>query len=1278
LYNVWKTNPDDTQPLQKLLLIGMNLALKFYIQIADSRRIMEAPQTLTLVPPRPVPKESLEYFNTEQFVVELRLQAMRSVEKMWPNFINQNEPYKPLMQLVRLILEGGAEDQAIKRSENIVQKGRVVRKKWLNRVSPEVMTRLRLKVQDETLLTEALFRCNQTENSADKYLDEYSNARNRNERNPVPQGVVDESSGSLLPPLLPITGSSDSMRDESSSPDPSNMLSGHDSDADSSAYPQIPELDDLGEVPNVQLPPISTITAEVRAKDQAEETRTPPTIDELEEKRDKLRETLIEDCSAILAERDDVNFELRDLIKAASIHKDWQQASGVGDQIIAMFESLATSLGEFSDVDEANNCAKQLGSITYFMALVFQDQQFWNEQVKEICTDCLDHILRWFEGSDEFTNQALWAPKLLVLLEMILSADSQPFKVEWTNPKDTDPIEPPPEKLSEDVGPVLALKTDKDRVKTLERTMAAVLNVGRRINGDNAFAEAYTRVLAILTRHRNLALVLAEKENITGFFNMLRSLDGTANKDMASNVLIIFRHIIEDDEVIRQIMRSEILSYHKNSNRQHDDLERWLRHFNVLAIRAPEIFIEVTDELMWMPKWDAALRHNLITLKPPPPPDAPSESQPTEDQEPSKESADKQEDKDDKAKDVKEQKDDVLELKMPVLQNSEGLISFMLQEVLKLKDDDDKSDKPEPNGSQDDVEMIPVDSLPAAPVSPASSTGNDDVDNRASTIFKIEDHPNFRYRCFLLAALTELLACYNKAKIEFISHKAKLDNAGTPSKPRSGPVRFLLTNLVPVRTISHEATIAFQKRDATSRAACELLTGLVSKTWENGPYTAKVEPNKSLDMSSYIEEPELLYVRHFVIDQCLRSLKEAQESTEPADVKYSRILKISDLFYKMVNHKPNATNGADSNPTDLSNKMLAKIMYEKGLISALSNVIGEIDLKQPNARRVVKYALRPLKHVAVLANDLNTQQTLQTLNVEDEDDDDEEDGRFSEELDHVFNQQDQSEPEGQFSSIQMYRPEHRDAEMAEDEGEEFDEVEVDYDEDVIYDEDDDDNSDDEMLSDEEMDPDTMEIDEEGSEMDIEEDGIEDISEDSDLDDEDDDDLDDGESGDGSNLEAGELDEDDDEEGDDDLNYEDILPGVIGQAPGVWGSDVEEENEDPAPPPFHAPHDVVLTHHILHLADEFRGAEDAENDDADDLDNPHLDVAMELENQHDFMNTLLRAGGMDHEDEDAEDDYDEDEDEDEEADEAHFYHPTADGTYCQKLLLFIRRRALLTN
>jgi E3 ubiquitin-protein ligase HUWE1 len=82
-------------------------------------------------------------------------------------------------------------------------------------------------------------------------------------------------------------------------------------------------------------------------------------------------------------------------------------------------------------------------------------------------------------------------------------------------------------------------------------------------------------------------------------------------------------------------------------------------------------------------------------------------------------------------------------------------------------------------------------------------------------------------------------------------------------------------------------------------------------------------------------------------------------------------LNISDIFSRMVSQRSNGemlTQNADLTP---NLKQMAKIMYEKNFITILTTAISDIDLNFPNAKRVVKYILKPMKWLTYVAMDLS-------------------------------------------------------------------------------------------------------------------------------------------------------------------------------------------------------------------------------------------------------------------------------------------------------------------
>jgi E3 ubiquitin-protein ligase HUWE1 len=79
------------------------------------------------------------------------------------------------------------------------------------------------------------------------------------------------------------------------------------------------------------------------------------------------------------------------------------------------------------------------------------------------------------------------------------------------------------------------------------------------VGKSEALAISVLRILVMLTRNRKLAIQLGEKPNIGRLFLMVRQLCGTGEK-IQSALLIILRHIIEDEDTVRNIMRNEIVA----------------------------------------------------------------------------------------------------------------------------------------------------------------------------------------------------------------------------------------------------------------------------------------------------------------------------------------------------------------------------------------------------------------------------------------------------------------------------------------------------------------------------------------------------------------------------------------------------------------------------------------------------------------------------------------------------------------------------------------------
>jgi E3 ubiquitin-protein ligase HUWE1 len=110
-------------------------------------------------------------------------------------------------------------------------------------------------------------------------------------------------------------------------------------------------------------------------------------------------------------------------------------------------------------------------------------------------------------------------------------------------------------------------------------------------------------------------------------------------------------------------------------------------------------------------------------------------------------------------------------------------------------------------------------------------------------------------------------------------------------------------------------------------------------------------------------------VRKFVLEHALRAFKDASSSNEATDLKYSRLLGLSELFNRMLS--PKGDRSSFERP-----QRIGKLMFEKNFVGALTSAIADLDLNFPNAKRAVKYILNPLKQLTDLGVSLSQSSDL--------------------------------------------------------------------------------------------------------------------------------------------------------------------------------------------------------------------------------------------------------------------------------------------------------------
>ncbi|KAL8736491.1 MAG: hypothetical protein Q9166_000283 [cf. Caloplaca sp. 2 TL-2023] len=1027
---------------------GIRVILNLYTRISAPKIIMESQQT-AIIQSSDRDRGQAHYFLPPQFLVELRMAILPVVRSIWDSdFVDKaaSPIVKWLIEILRVGLESSEEQGAYKRGDKLPVRAKHIHKVY--NVGEEKVKSLKDKGYDADLAREALYRCYNVQHAAD----EYCKARQQNQqisRNPIP-AYDQEDKKAPLPIPTPLPEASEATSSETQrtvtpaeavqslgepvnnseplptgdsatpSEEPTSFAA---ADVNTSTAPppapgvpsEVPRdvAETLGEAMTRSMDNLLSISdfiggditsnlPQVSGAGQATTPLTPEpslvpaskipdlvTVNDLDDERSALRENLIERALDVLNLHSDVTFELADLINAAAL-----KAPDANSMRRDIGETLVQSLISLQLDDDFRPAGKKIAAYANLLGQVLQDDEFYNatlDELKSNFAQLLGFIKIFPDQKPE--EPSAWIGQILLVVERVLSEDAQPVKIQWTQPGPGAKPDDPPVAVLED--PVLSLN---DKISLFH----ALIDILPRIGKDDSLALSVVRALAIITRSRNIAVKLAEKKNIQRLFVMIKQLAGSTNERLQSRFMLILRHIVEDDDTVRRIMRSEIMqNFDSRPSRNPTDTTAYVRQMYHLALRSPELFVEITNEKLEIRDYDSSPnpRPQILSLKnvsessitrDGPGPDNASQSA-ADGTLPQAETTATETIQEPTSQPsavatstgiemTSPQKPKFAEIKAPVIEHPSGVMHYILCELLSYKEVEDKDPsaakrKPSQAGSSETPADASIDSAsrntgteglwistePPAP-EPASSNNEPTSEKTETPEFKADQHPIYIYRCFLLQCLSELLHSYNQAKIEFINFSRKADpKAMTPSKPRSGVLNYLLNDLIPIGTLNYGEDITYRKKTTTSHFALSVIVALCLKTNENG-YEKR---RGSVDEE---DDTELLFVRKFVLEHALKAYRDANASGEALDVKYARLLCLADLFDRLLQGRLSQANGAHPNQINTpTQKQIAKLMFEKNFLSALTTSIADVDLNFPQSKRAIKYILRPLKQLTSTA-----------------------------------------------------------------------------------------------------------------------------------------------------------------------------------------------------------------------------------------------------------------------------------------------------------------------
>lgn len=961
---------------------GIKIILNFFTQIITPKSIIEASQTIAIASYDRERGQS-QYFCAQQFLVELRMAVLPIVRSLWDsNFVDRasGSIVKCLIEILRIVLDGSEEVGAHKRGEKPNIRAKSPSKPYS--IHTEKFNFLKDKGYNVEVAREALFRCMNAQNAADEYC--LAQKRfSRMSRSPIPAHEQEKQEKQKTPSAVPTPRrqDSDATIPEPDATDPAAVLAIIQQEAIANVEAQDEREEGPSSIPSPSAAPGVPTEADSTEADETDgfgasmgidnlinidsllgNAETPKDsiiyIDDLNKERDAIRTNLMERALDVLNIHEDVTFELADLINsAASKAKD----SAVLRKEIG--ETLVQSLISFQTDGDFRSSGKKIAAYANLLGLVLQDREFYEatlETLKANFSDLLKFIKIFPDQAAEPGSP--WIGQILLIIEKILAEDVQPPQVQWPVPNLDGPQSETP--IVELDAPLLSME---DQIQLFN----AIVEILPRICKDESLSLSVIRTLVILTRYREIANMLAEKRNIQRLFVMVKQLAGITNERVQSSFMLLLRHIVEDDDTIRQIMRSEILANFEVRPGRATESTTYVRQMFHLVLRSPSIFVEVTNDLLEIKNYEKGQRTQVLSIKPEiGNPSEPKTSPYGDDADPTSEDSKKTQTNpeenvpNDEESKATAQKPKPAEIKPPVVEHPSGVIHYLLHELLAYKDVEDKEQPLPAKESTDEgpsnAAIANGSSIPSSILSVATESNESKKVEKPT--FKADQHPIYIYRCFILQCLAELLRCYNRTKVEFINFSRKADpKAATPSKSRSVVLNYLMKELVPVGTLNHDESISHRKRSSTSNWAMSAIVSLCQRTNEFG-YEKK---RGSLDEE---DELDLLFVRKFVLGHALEAYRGANTSEESLDVKYARLLSIADLFNRMLSGK--YVQSTTTHATELAagpQMALAKLMFEKNFISALTVSIADIDLNFPGSKRAVKYILRPLKQLTSTA-----------------------------------------------------------------------------------------------------------------------------------------------------------------------------------------------------------------------------------------------------------------------------------------------------------------------
>ncbi|KAG6874485.1 hypothetical protein C0995_010395 [Termitomyces sp. Mi166 len=615
---------------------------------------------------------------------------------------------------------------------------------------------------------------------------------------------------------------------------------------------------------------------------------------DLEEAREPLRAGFSRQALLLIDEHVSLLFELHVIfVRLNNAHRG-QAVQDLVDDVKA-FSPFAY------DVQEqplANRCR--------LLALVLSESpSLLSQDVRATLLDSLLALL--LSCVDRPDHPPRWLATHLLVTEALFTLAAEPRTI--ILPKEGEPI----------VSEVIAVGPPLTDAKAIVFDFCVRLLDTSGLPGDEFLS--VLRLFVLLTRDHDTALQFLKRGGVVNLFKRVKEASVAGS---SAYIATILRHIVEDPSTLRQIMQHTIKRYFALPRNRVVDVANFVRNCSSLALRNPEIFLEVTKSLCVL---GSPYSTPTISLK----------------TEPS--TMEEKKGKTEASTEMQVDQPAATLSSPPSFASVEGVIHALINELMSttktvIASHPPIAERDAPETSSGAETTVP----PAMASTPEAGIGSSHSESKVES---------FDYVSFIMQCLSELLFSYDSCKVAFLSYSLKRKTqtpAKEPNKFKLGTLNFLLNDLVTFGTIIPQAQ---PEQTPNHNTLC---------TWAMSVIVALCVdsvPNHDVkDLSS-----DLVSVRKFVLEAVSRAIKDPP-STESTDARYGRLLALAELCYRLLTVRSHTIHRKqiDENPTHI-----AKVMLEKNFVATLTTALSEVDLNYPNIRRLVPAILKPLEHLTKLA-----------------------------------------------------------------------------------------------------------------------------------------------------------------------------------------------------------------------------------------------------------------------------------------------------------------------